>query len=129
MAAPLLTSKSHILPLTRSFDFSLRSIRERQRSKQDRFGVAPAPDRAAEHGLEPQTDAHLRLGRLRHGYSHIHKSAGATTLYGPCPAQTALHGDLPRIRNMSLALISVNLAELNSKDGALAKSEGGVHTD
>ena len=41
---------------------------------------------------------------------------------------TALHGDLPRIRNMSLPLISVNLAELNSKGGALAKFEGGVHT-
>ena len=128
MAAPLLTTKPHILPLTRSFGFALRSIPER-RSGQDRFGVAPVPGLAAERGLEPQTDAHLRPGRLRHGYPHTHQSAGATTLYGPCPAHTALHGDLPGIRNMSLPLISVNLAELNSKGGALPKSEGGVHTD
>lgn len=67
MAAPLLTTKSHILPLTRSFGFAFRSIPERQRSEQDRFGVAPAPDLAAERRLEPQTDAHLRPGRLPHG--------------------------------------------------------------
>ena len=33
-----------------------------------------------------------------------HQSARATTLYGPCPAQTALHGDPLRIRNMGLPL-------------------------
>jgi hypothetical protein len=122
ITAPLLTTKSHTFPLTRSFDIILRSISERQWSGHDRFGLPAAPDRAAERGFEPQTDAHLRPGRLRCRYPDTHQSTGTTTLYGCLPAP----GDLLGIRTESLPLMLVNWTESDPKRGALAKSEEGA---
>lgn len=43
-----------------------------------------------------------------YGMTITHESDGTTTLYGPLPDQMVLHSVLDRIRDMNLALISVN---------------------
>ncbi len=43
-----------------------------------------------------------------YGLTITHELDGATTLYGPLPDQMVLHSVLDRIRDMNLALISVN---------------------
>jgi hypothetical protein len=43
-----------------------------------------------------------------YGMAITHERDGATTLCGPLPDQTVLHSVLDRIRDMNLALISVN---------------------
>lgn len=43
-------------------------------------------------------------------------SNGTTTLTGPVRDQAALHGQLLRIRDLGLVLISVNPIELNGDD-------------
>ena len=61
-----------------------------------------------------QGHLHKRREEQFEGLTITRQSDGSTTLIGPLPDQTALHGILLRIRNMNLKLISVNQIEMNS---------------
>lgn len=50
------------------------------------------------------------------GLTLTHTNDGHTILTGPLADQPALHGVLNRIRNLNLALISVNQVESNPED-------------
>jgi len=54
---------------------------------------------------------HYRRAELFEGMAITRESDGTTTLLGPLPDQTALHGILLRIRNVNLKLISVRKIE------------------
>lgn len=50
------------------------------------------------------------------GLTLTHTDDGHTILTGPLADQPALHGVLNRIRNLNLALVSVNRVESNPED-------------
>ncbi len=50
------------------------------------------------------------------GLTLTHTNDGHTVLTGPLADQPSLHGVLNRIRNLNLALISVNWVESNPED-------------
>ncbi len=66
--------------------------------------------------IRVQGHIHKRRAKYFEGVTITCESDGTTTLSGPLPDQTALHGILLKIRNMNLKLISVRQIATNNEE-------------
>ena len=78
---------------------------------------------SSEHHFKPEIYEIRVKGHLQDKWSEwffgltlTREDDGSTTLYGPLPDQTALHGILLKIRDMNLKLISVSEEKREPED-------------